>query len=119
VFDRRGGCTRITKDGKLTTFTRQNDLDILTRVVTQVGASFVVADAITSYMSKVENKSTADIRAVLDRVAEWAQRVVVIGITTPKAAQKSALRQFTGSLAYVWRTSRPTNPILTGSCCFL
>jgi putative DNA primase/helicase len=94
----------IIRDKKPTRFTLMDDLDMLGDAVARVGASLVVIDAITSYMGKVENNSTTDIRAVLDPVSEWAAKcnVAVLGVThPPKAAQKNAIRQFTGSFAYV------------------
>jgi hypothetical protein len=94
----------IIKDGKARGFTLQNDLDLLGNAVTKVGdVSLVVLDAITSYMGKIENNSTTDVRAVLDPIADWAEGlgVGVLGVThPPKATQKNAIRQFTGSLAY-------------------
>jgi predicted ATP-dependent serine protease len=94
----------ITKDGKLKSFTLQNDLDMLGAAVKKVSASLVIVDAITSYMGKVENNSTTDIRAVLDPISQWAEefKVAVLGVThPPKATQKNAIRQFTGSFAYI------------------
>jgi putative DNA primase/helicase len=94
----------IIKDGKVRGFTLQNDLDLLGNAVTKVGdVGTVMLDAITSYMGKIENNSTTDVRAVLDPIAEWAEGlgVAVLGVThPPKAAQKNAIRQFTGSFAY-------------------
>jgi RecA-family ATPase len=94
----------ILKDGKLKSFTLRDDLDMLGDAVTRVGASLVCMDAITSYMGKVDNSSTTDVRAVLDPLSQWAEKlsVALLGVThPPKAAQKNAIRQFTGSLAYV------------------
>jgi len=94
----------ILKDGKLKSFTLKDDLDMLGDAATKAGATFIVIDAITSYMGKVENNSTTDIRSVLDPLSQWAERtgIGLCGVThPPKAAQKNAIRQFTGSLAYV------------------
>src|SRR5262249_29652693 len=43
-------------------------------------------------------------RSVLDPLSQWAEKtgIAICGVThPPKAAQKNAIRQFTGSLAYV------------------
>jgi hypothetical protein len=66
--------------------------------------SLVVFDALTSYMGKIDNASTTDVRAVLEPVGDFATElgVAVLGIThPPKAHQANALHAFTGSLAYV------------------
>jgi len=93
----------VVKDGKEKTFTLQTDLDLLSRAVQAAGnVRLVVVDALTSYMGRVENNDTTDIRAVLDRVSEWAadHGVAIWGIThPPKAAQKNAIRQFTAYVA--------------------
>jgi len=94
----------VIKSGKLTPFTLKDDLDMLGAAVKQVSASLVCIDAITSYMGKLDNNSTPDVRAVLDPVSQWAEemKVSVLGVThPPKAAQKNAIRQFTGSFAYI------------------
>jgi hypothetical protein len=94
----------ILKNGKLTRFTLKDDLDMLGEAAEKVNATLIVIDAITSYMGKVENNSTTDIRSVLDPLSQWAEKtgIAICGVThPPKAAQKNAIRQFTGSLAYV------------------
>lgn len=94
----------ILREGRLTRFTLGSDLDLLGQAVREVGASLVVIDAITSYMGKAENNSTTDIRSVMDPISDWAERhnTAVIGVThPPKSAQSNAIRQFTGSFAYV------------------
>src|SRR5262249_22253667 len=94
----------ILKDGKLRSFTLKDDLDMLGDAADRVKATLIIIDAITSYMGKVENNSTTDIRSVLDPLSQWAEKtgVALWGVThPPKAAQKNAIRQFTGSLAYV------------------
>jgi hypothetical protein len=94
----------ILKKGEKRHFNLKDDLDLLGHAVDRVQATLIVIDAITSYMGKVENNSTTDIRSVLDPLSQWAEEknVALIGVThPPKAAQKNAIRQFTGSLAYV------------------
>jgi putative DNA primase/helicase len=94
----------LLKGGKLSRFTLGSDLDMLGIAIKRVSAALVCIDAITSYMGKIENNSTPDVRAVLDPIADWAEahKVAVLGVThPPKAAQKNAIRQFTGSFAYV------------------
>jgi putative DNA primase/helicase len=97
--------SKILKNGKAKGFTLQDDLEILSKAVNQVqDVGMIVADALTSYMGKVENSSTSDIRAVLDPVSQWADahQVNVLGVMhPPKAAQANAIRQFSGSFAYV------------------
>jgi hypothetical protein len=94
-----------TKDGKRKTFNLQNDLDVLARACARVGnVALVCFDALTSYMGKIDNASTTDVRAVLEPVGDFAKElgVAVLGIThPPKAHQANALHSFTGSLAYV------------------
>jgi putative DNA primase/helicase len=95
----------ITRDGKRRTFSLQNDLAILGEAVRTVGdASFVVIDALTSYMGQIDSHRTTDVRAVLEPIGDFAAefRVSVLGIThPPKAQQANALHAFTGSLAFV------------------
>jgi putative DNA primase/helicase len=96
--------TIIREDSKPRSFTLQADLDILGAAVKKVSAALVTIDALTSYMGKIEGNSTIDVRAVLDPISEWAEKhnVAVLGVThPPKAAQKNAIRQFTGSFAYI------------------
>lgn len=92
------------RKGKKTRFTLGSDLDVLGMAVKATGAGLVVIDAITSYMGKGDHNNTTAVRAVLDPIADWAEshKVVVLGVThPPKAAQVNAIRQFTGSFAYV------------------
>ena len=95
----------IVRDGRVRTFTLQDDLDILGEAIKSVGnASLVCIDAITSYMGKIDSHRTTDVRAVLEPIAGFAEThdVAVLGVThPPKAAQGNALRAFTGSFAFV------------------
>lgn len=94
----------ILREGELTRFTLENDLELLGRAVQQVDASLVIIDAITSYMGKADHNSTTAVRGVLDPISAWAEKlnVSVLGVThPPKATQANAIRQFTGSFAYV------------------
>lgn len=94
----------IVRNKRLSRFSLGADLDLLGQAVNETKASLVIIDAITSYMGKVDDKSTTDIRSVLDPISNWAERynVAVLGVThPPKSSQANAIRQFTGSFAYV------------------
>jgi len=92
-------------NGKRKTFSLQNDLDTLGAAIEKLGnTELICIDAITSYMGKIDSHRTTDVRAVLEPVAEFAERhrVAILGVThPPKAAQGNALRAFTGSFAFI------------------
>lgn len=88
------------------TFSLQEDLAELGKTIERLrDVVLVVIDPITAYMGEnLDSHKTADVRAVLADVAEWAEsvNVAVLAIThPPKAAQSKAINSFTGSLAYV------------------
>ena len=94
-----------TKKGRSKTFNLQDDLDGLRVACQAVGdVGFINFDALTSYMGKVDNASTTDIRSVLEPVGAFAKDIgaAILGIThPPKSHQANAIHAFTGSLAYV------------------
>lgn len=93
------------KDGAPRTFSLAHDLDLLAEAVTKIGdVHLIIIDPVTAYMGKVDSHSTGDVRAVLEPLSRFAEehRVSVLAVThPPKANQGNAMRQFTGSFAYV------------------
>jgi hypothetical protein len=111
----------LTKNGKRKTFSLQDDLELLGDSIKEVGnAQLVVIDAITSYMGAIDSHKTADVRAVLEPLASFAEEhgVALFGVThPPKSSQGNALRTFAGSFAFVaapriahFVTTDPDNP---------
>jgi AAA domain len=96
-------------DGKTTSrrsFNLQTDLDLLERAMRQVGdVRLVVIDPITSYLGKgVDSHKNAEVRSVLEPVAEMAARwqAAVIGVTHfSKGGGTSAINRFIGSIAFI------------------
>lgn len=95
----------IDRNGARRTFSLQGDLGLLGEKVKALGdVRLVVVDPITSYMGKVDSHRTSDVRAVLEPVAEFAERhnVSVLAVShPPKATQAKAMHAITGSLAFV------------------
>jgi hypothetical protein len=96
----------IGKDGARRTFSLQDDLDRLGKMIAALGdVSLVIIDPITAYMGdKVDTHRTSAVRSVLAAVADFAESngVAVLAIShPPKAAQVKALHAITGSLAFV------------------
>jgi putative DNA primase/helicase len=96
--------------GKRRMLNLKDDLDRLAAAIKKVGdVSLVIIDPITAYMGSGDSHKTADVRAVLDGVSEWAQgaSVAVLAITHPAKAVTSAMNAAVGSQAFVafFRTS--------------
>ena len=96
----------VGSEGKRRTFSLQTDLDALGRKMDEVGdVALIMIDPITSYMGvKIDSYRTTDVRAVLEPVAEFAERCSagVLGIShPPKNVQGKAINAVTGSLAFV------------------
>jgi putative DNA primase/helicase len=92
-------------DGTRRTFSLQSDLEALGRKIAELGdVALVIVDPITSYMgAKIDSYKTTEVRAVLEPVAEFAQRfnVAMLGIShPPKHAVGKAINAVTGSLAF-------------------
>ncbi len=85
-------------------FSLQADLAALGAKVAELGdLAAVIIDPITSYMGAIDSHRTTDVRAVLEPMAEWAERhdVAILAVThPPKAAQAKAIHALTGSLAF-------------------
>jgi hypothetical protein len=95
------------KDGRRRTFSLQHDLVALGKKVQELGdVALVIVDPITSYMGsgdKIDSHRTTDVRAVLEPLADWAEkhRVAVVGIThPPKNAPAKAIHALVGSIAF-------------------
>jgi hypothetical protein len=87
-------------------FNLQTDLDLLENAMQQLGdVRLVVIDPITSYLGKgVDSHKNADVRSVLEPVAELAARysAVFVGITHfSKGGEAPALNRFIGSIAFI------------------
>lgn len=87
-------------------FSLQKDLNALAKMIKEIGdVVLVIIDPITAYLGEnIDSHRTADVRAVLSRVADFAEQanVVVLAVShPPKAPQAKAINSVTGSLAYV------------------
>jgi hypothetical protein len=95
----------VVESQKRRPFNLQRDLEALGKKIATIGdVALVTIDPITAYMGKVDGHQATEVRAVLEPVADFAQRckVAVLGIThPPKNAPAKAINAFTGSLAYV------------------
>jgi hypothetical protein len=111
----------VIKNGKHRTFSLQEDLNLLENAIKLTGdVQLVCIDAVTSYMGAIDSHKTADVRSVLEPLADFAEtnRVAILGVThPPKAAQGNCLRSFAGSFAFVaaprlahFVTADPDNP---------
>jgi hypothetical protein len=92
-------------DGKRRTFNLQSDLAALGDKIAALGdVRLVIIDPVTSYMGKIDSHRTSDVRAVLEPLANLAERfnVSVLAIShPPKNAPAKALHAVTGSLGFV------------------
>jgi hypothetical protein len=111
----------VIKNGKHKTFSLQEDLNLLESAIKLTGdVQLITIDAVTSYMGAIDSHKTADVRSVLEPLADFAEtnRVAILGVThPPKAAQGNCLRSFAGSFAFVaaprlahFVTADPDNP---------
>jgi predicted ATP-dependent serine protease len=98
----------VLKDGSRRTFSLQHDLTALGKKMDEIGdVALVIVDPLTSYMGsgdKIDSHRTTDVRAVLEPLADWAEkhRVAVVGIThPPKNAPAKAIHALVGSIAFV------------------
>jgi putative DNA primase/helicase len=86
-------------------FNLRTDLSNLSALITKIGdVALVCIDPITAYLGNVDSHKTAEIRALLAPVAEFAARhdVAVIGVSHfNKNGSNEALMRVTGSLGFV------------------
>jgi hypothetical protein len=95
-----------SKTPRRRSFNFQTDLDLLEKAMQQFGdVRLVVIDPITSYLGKgVDSHKNADVRSVLEPVAEMAARyrAAFVGITHfSKGGETSAINRFIGSIAFI------------------
>ena len=92
-------------DGKRRSFSLQDDLAALeAKVVARGDVVLVSIDPITSYMGNIDSHRTTDVRAVLEPLTDFAERLAVAVLAVshpPKATPSKALHAVTGSLAFV------------------
>lgn len=89
-------------------FNLQADLEKLEKKIAEVGdVALVVIDPISSYMGKTDSHKNADVRGVLEPIAEMADRTRVAVLTVTHfnkangGAAPKALHKFIGSIAFV------------------
>jgi AAA domain len=86
-------------------FSLQADLPLLEGAIRKLGdARLIIIDPITSYLGRVDSHKNAEIRSVLEPVAQMAARhgVAVVGITHfSKGGGTSAIHRFIGSIGFI------------------
>ena len=86
-------------------FNLQTDLALLESAITNLGdVRLTNIDPITSYLGKVDSHKNAEIRSVLEPVAQMAVRrgVAVVGVTHfSKSGSTSAINRFIGSIGFI------------------
>jgi putative DNA primase/helicase len=86
-------------------FSLQADLPLLEGAIRTLGDTrLIIIDPITSYLGRVDSHKNAEIRSVLEPVAQMAARhgVAVIGITHfSKGGGTSAINRFIGSIGFI------------------
>jgi putative DNA primase/helicase len=86
-------------------FSLQADLPLLEGAIRELGdARLIIIDPITSYLGRVDSHKNAEIRSVLEPVAQMAARhgVAVVGITHfSKGGGTSAINRFIGSIGFI------------------
>ncbi|HUT56397.1 MAG TPA: AAA family ATPase, partial [Phycisphaerae bacterium] len=89
-------------------FNLQSDLDKLEKKIAEVGdVALIVMDPISSYMGKTDSHKNADVRGVLEPIAEMADRTRVAVLTVTHFAKPNggtaakAHHKFIGSIAFV------------------
>jgi putative DNA primase/helicase len=89
-------------------FDLKADLHLLEEKTAQIGdAALIVIDPISSYMGKADSHKNADVRGILEPIAEMADRtgIAVLTVTHFKkpngGAATKALHKFIGSVAFV------------------
>jgi hypothetical protein len=89
-------------------FDLKADLHLLEEKTAQIGdAALIVIDPISSYMGKADSHKNADVRGILEPIAEMAERtgIAVLTVTHFKkpngGAATKALHKFIGSVAFV------------------
>jgi len=91
--------------GNRSTFSLQADLELLGQKIEELGdVRLVGIDPVTAYLGDVDSHNTADVRAMLTPLSEFAEKhsVTVCGIThPPKNTGGKAMNAVTGSVAFV------------------
>jgi putative DNA primase/helicase len=86
-------------------FSLQADLPLLEGAIRKLGDTrLIIIDPITSYLGRVDSHKNAEIRSVLEPVAQMAARhgAAVIGITHfSKGGGTSAINRFIGSIGFI------------------
>jgi AAA domain len=86
-------------------FSLQGDLPLLEGAIRKLGdARLIIIDPITSYLGRVDSHKNAEIRSVLEPVAQMAARhgAAVVGITHfSKGGGTSAINRFIGSIGFI------------------
>ena len=107
-LDRIHIVTAVTgKDGKgRTTFSLQNDLDLLEQKIDEIGdVALVDIDPVSSYLGKTDSHKNSEVRGILEPISEMAarKRVAILSVThfSKNMGSTKALHRFIGSIAFV------------------
>ena len=89
-------------------FNLRADLDLLERKIVELGdVGLIRIDPISAYLGKTDSHNNAEVRGVLEPIAEMAERmrIAILSIThfskTGAASTTKALHRFIGSIAFV------------------
>lgn len=80
------------------------DLSLLEEIIqAQADCRLVLIDPVSSYLGRVDSHKNADVRGVLEPLAEMAERlrVAVVAITHLSKGDGKAINRFIGSIAFV------------------
>lgn len=93
-------------DGKPSSFSLQEDLELLGEKVREIGdVALVIIDPITAYLGagRIDTRRTADVRAVLSPLKDFAEahNITVLGLTHPSKTVTKAMNAATGSQAFI------------------
>jgi putative DNA primase/helicase len=96
----------IKSEGKERQFLLADDLDVLEKMVMQIGeVALITIDPITAYMGgKIDSHKTTEVRSQLGPLKDFAERMnIAISTVThpPKSSSQKAIDHFIGSQAFI------------------
>ena len=90
---------------QLRLFDLSQDLDVLRRMIEDVGAQVVIIDPVSAYLGSVDSHKTSDVRALLAPLqtlaAELRVAIILVSHLTKSSGDGTAMSRVTGSNAFV------------------